>query len=120
MGVAYGSESAVIDMNGEYLSKQGRETLQVRNQHLPPWAVGEINVNRELYHLDYNQNELAKIVDKYAPDVEIEVEEPEGFFLLASRRADLRVESIAAEFKLETLQEYLVRSVWMRDELLRS
>jgi len=118
MGVAYGSESAVIDMNGEYLSKQGQETLQVRNQHLPAWAMGDINVNRELYHLDYNQKKLSAIVEKYTPDIKIEVQEPEGYFLLASRRADLRVESIAAEFELETLQEYLVRSMKMRDGLL--
>lgn len=119
MGVAYGAESAVIDMNGNYLSRQGQETLQVRNQHLPPWAMGDINVNRELYHLDYNQKKLAAIVEKYTPDIEIEVQEPEGFFLMASRRPDLRVESIAADFQLETLQEYLVRSMRMRDGLLK-
>lgn len=120
MGVAYGSESAVIDMNGEFLAKQGQETLQVRNRHLPPWAIGDINVNRELYHLDYNQKKLAAIHEKYAPDIEIEVQEPEGFFLLASRRADLRVEQLAAEFELETLQAYLERSMKLREEKLKA
>jgi hypothetical protein len=46
--------------------------------------------------------------------------EPEGFFLLASRRPELTVEAIAAELGLETLRDYLARSVRMREERLRS
>ena len=44
--------------------------------------------------------------------------EPEGFFLLASRRPELAVEVIAAEFGLETLRDYLARSVRMREAKL--
>jgi hypothetical protein len=119
IAVAYGLESAIIDMNGRYLSKQGTDTYQVRQGHLPPWAVADIKVNRELFHLDYNQDKFPALRAKYGPDVEIEVWEPEGYFLLASRRADLRVEVISAEFGLETLRDYLARSVRMRDERLR-
>ncbi len=114
--VAYGAESAVIDMNGRYLAKQGNDTLQVRQKHLPPWAVADIQINRELFHLDYNQDKFPAICEKYGPDVEIDVWEPEGVFLLASRRADLTVEEIAREFSLETLRDYLARSVRMRDK----
>jgi|GEM_PF-339940 len=114
--VAYGAESAVIDMNGRYLAKQGNDTLQVRQKHLPPWAVADIQINRELFHLDYNQDKFPAIREKYAPDVDIDVWEPEGVFLLASRRPELTVEDIAREFGLETLRDYLARSVRMRNE----
>ena len=77
-------------------------------------------MNRELYHLDENQKQFVALRAKYGPDVEIEVEEPEGFFLLSSRRADLPIEAIAAEFQLETLRDYLVRSVKLRDARLRA
>ncbi len=112
-------ESAVIDMSGRYLARQGTETRQVASGHLPPWAVAEVSVDREVYHLDFNQDRFAAIRSKYGPDVDIEVYQPEAFFLLASRRAGVTVEQIAREFKLETLRDYLARSVRMREEHLR-
>jgi predicted amidohydrolase len=112
IAVAYGAESAIIDMNGRYLAKQQRR--------LPPWAVADVRVNRELFHLDFNQDKLPALCEKYGPDVEIEIMEPEGFFLLASRRPELTVEAIAAEQGLETLRDYLARSVRMREDRLRS
>ena len=117
--VAYGAESAVIDMSGRYLAKQGAETFKVRQNLLPPWAVADVLVNRELFHLDFNQTKFPAIRAKYGPDVEIDVHEPEGFFLLGSRRADLPVEQLATEFRLETNRDYLARSVRLRNERLK-
>lgn len=120
VAVAYVAESAIIDMNGRYLSRQGTDTLQVRQKHLPPWAISTIAINRELYHLDYNQDKFAALRDKYGPDVDIEVWEPEGYFLMASLRPEITVESIAQEFGIETLRDYLARSVRMRDARLKA
>jgi predicted amidohydrolase len=117
--VAYGAESAVIDLSGRYLRKQGAETQQVRGGRLPPWAVAEVNVDREVFHLDFNQDKFPALRAKYGPDIDIEVYQPEAYFLLASRRAGLSVEQIAAEFKLETLRDYLARSVRQREQHLR-
>ena len=114
--VAYYPESAVIDMSGRYLVKQGADTWQVRGSRLPAWAVAEVNADRELFHLDKNQNLFPAIRAKYGPDVQIEVHQPEAVFLLASRREGLTVEQIAAEFKMETLRDYLARSVQKRKE----
>jgi predicted amidohydrolase len=120
MVVAYGPESAVIDMSGRYLAKQGGETHQVRGGRLPPWASAEVNADRDVFHLDFNQNKFPAIREKYGPDVEIEVHQPEAFFLLASRREGLTVEQIAKEFQLESLRDYLARSVKQREEHLRA
>ena len=119
IAVAFGPESAIIDMSGRYLTKQGAETYQVRGGRLPPWALADVNAERELYHLDFNQNQFVAIREKYGPEVEIEVHQPEAFFLLASHKPGLTVENIAAEFKLERLYDYLARSVKMREEHLR-
>ncbi|TXT35516.1 MAG: amidohydrolase [Planctomycetota bacterium] len=119
MAAAYGAESCIVDMNGRYLAKIGNDTLKVRQGYLPPWAIADINVNRELFHLDDNQKHFVAMREKYGPDLDIEVEEPEGYFLLASRRPDLTVETIAAEFHLETLRDYLARSVKLRNERLK-
>jgi predicted amidohydrolase len=119
MAVAYGAESAIIDMSGRYLVKQGAETHQVRGGRLPPWAVAEVNADREVFHLDYNQEKFPALREKYGPDIEIEVYQPEAYFLLASRRPGLSVEQIAREFRLEPLREYLARSGRQREEHLR-
>jgi hypothetical protein len=117
--VSYAAESAIIDMSGRYLVQQGLESYQVRGKRLPPWAVAEVNADREVFHLDFNLQQFPAIRDKYGPDVEIEVHQPEGLFLLASRRAGLSVEDVAKEFKLETLRDYLARSATVRDQHLR-
>lgn len=120
MVVAYGAECAVVDMSGRYLVQRGGDTHQVRIGNLPPWVIAEVNADREVFHLDRNQNKFMAMRDKYGPDVEIEVHQPEAYFLLASRRVGLSVEQIAKEFQLETLRDYLARSVKMREEHLRA
>jgi predicted amidohydrolase len=117
--VAFRRESAVIDMSGRYLVQQGADTMQVQGGRLPPWAVAEVNEDREVYHLDYNQEKFPALREKYGPDLEIEVHQPEGLFLLASRRAGLTVEQLAREFSLEPLRDYLARSARQRDQHLR-
>jgi predicted amidohydrolase len=116
---AYRAESAVIDMSGRYLARQGAETPQVRGGRLPPWAVAEVNADREVFHLDFNEDRFPALRDRYGPDIDIEVHQPEAFFLLSSRRLGLSVEEIAREFKLETLRAYLARSAAQRDKHLR-
>lgn len=117
--VAYGSESAVVDMSGRYLAQRGAETHQVRGGRLPPWALAEVNADREVFHLDSNQDKFPAIRERYGPDVEIEVYQPEAYFLLASRRPGLSVEDVARELRLETLRDYLARSGRLREEHLR-
>ncbi len=116
---SYAAESAIIDMDGRFLVKQGQETPQVKGKRLPPWAVAPVNVDRELFHLDYNQDKFQALQEKHGPDIEIEVHQPEAFFHLASVKQGLTVEQIAKEFKLETLRDYLARSRQQREERLR-
>src|SRR5262249_23288956 len=117
--VSFMPESAVIDMSGRYLTKQGADTPQVRAKRLPPWAIADVNVDQELFHLDFNEKKFQAIRDKYGTDLDIEVHQPEAFFLLASHREGLTVDQIAKEFELETLRDYLARSVRQRDQNLR-
>lgn len=118
IAAAYGAESSIIDMDGRYLARIGNDTLKVRQGYLPPWAIADVNVNRELFHLDDNQKQFPAMREKYGPEIEIDVWEPEGYFLLASRRPDLTVEAIAAEFRLVTLRDYLARSIKLRNARL--
>jgi predicted amidohydrolase len=118
VAVAYGAESAIIDLTGRYLDRRGNDTLKVRQKFMSPWAIAEIPIERDLFHLDYNQPKFPEIQAKYGPDIQIEVWEPEGYFVLTCHRPGLTVADVINEFKLETLRDYLARSVKLRNEKL--
>ena len=107
--VAYTGESAIVDMSGRHLVRQGQDSYLVKRRKLPPWAVAEVAVDREVFHLDYNQDKLAAIRKKYGPGVQIETFPEEDFCLLTSRVDGVSVEQLAAEFKLETMRDYFAR-----------
>jgi hypothetical protein len=92
----------------------------VRGNRLPPWAVAEVNLDRELFHLDDNQQKFPAIRAKYGPAIGIEVHQPEAFFLLSSRKEGVSVEQIAREFSLKTLRDYLAGAVEQREAHLRA
>lgn len=120
IAASYGSESSITDMSGRFLAQRGYDSIQVRSGHVPPWAVAEVNLDREVYHIDTNQEQYQAIHQKYGADVELDVFDPEGYFLLASRLPDKTVEDLAQEFGLETLRDYLARSVALREQYLRA
>lgn len=114
MVAAYGAESAVVDMSGRFLARQGNETHQVRGRRLPPWVTVAINTDRELFHLDFNQDKFPAIRREYGPDVAIEVHQPEAVFTLASLSDHFTVADLCREFQLEPLRDYLARSQTLR------
>ena len=38
-------ESAIVDMSGRHLVRQGLQTPHVRSKDLPPWAIAEVNAD---------------------------------------------------------------------------
>ncbi len=49
VAVAYGAESAIIDLTGRYLDRRGNDTLKVRQKFMSPWAIAEIPIERDLF-----------------------------------------------------------------------
>lgn len=115
---AYGHESAIIDMSGKFLAQRGHGTYQVTTGRLPPWVTIAINTDREMLHLDENQNKIVAIRKKFGLDVEIDIHDPEGYFTMASLSQDFTVEDVIKEFKLETLRDYLARARAVRAKKL--
>jgi len=120
IAVAYTGESAIVDMSGRHLVKQGMDSYFVRSKKLPPWALAEVNVDREVFHLDYNAEKLDAVRKKYGPGITIEIFPEEDFCLLSSRLEKTTVEDIAAEFKMQTMRDYFARSMQQRDRVLRT
>ena len=112
------ARSYVVDMAGRFLCETGSEINQVSAKLLPPIASTVINMDREFFHLDYNQNKFPDIMKKYGPGVEIEVHYPEAHFTLASTMEDVTVEDIIREFELLTWRAYLKKARKLREDTL--
>ena len=108
------ARSYIVDMSGRTLAETGREINQVASGLVPPIASAVINMDREFFHLDGNQNKFPEILKKHGPGVEIVIDYPEAHFTLASNMDDVTVEHIIAEFELETWRDYLDRARGVR------
>ncbi len=104
------AHSYLVDMAGRFLGETGSEINQVRSKLLPPIFSAVVNMDRMLYHLDYNQNKFPEILKKYGAGVEIEVHYPEAHFTMASLMDDVSIEQINEEFELEPWCDYLARA----------
>ena len=112
------ARSYIVDIAGRFLAETGNEINPVRSGLVPPIASAVINVDRCLFHLDFNQKKLPDIVKKYGGGVEIEIHSPEAHFTLASVMDDVTVDDIVAEFELEPWTTYLDRARGIRRQTL--
>jgi len=102
---------------GYFVDKTGR-VLERGDAHYHPVITRDLNLDRFIFHLDYNHQKLPNIVRKYGRGVSIEVYRPEAIFAFESMMDDVTVADIAAEFDLESYSEYMDRSRGLRHEIL--
>lgn len=112
------ARSYIVDMAGRVLAETGTEINPVGAGLVPPIASVVVNMDRNCFHLDYNQAKLPAILERYGPGVELEICYPEAHFTLASLMPDVTVEQITAEFELEPWLDYLDRSRAVRARML--
>ncbi len=112
------ARSYIVDMAGRFLAETGGEIPQVRSGTVPPIASAVINVDRCLFHLDFNQKKLPDILKKYGAGVEVELHSPEAHFTLASVMDDVTLDDIIEEFELEPWTAYLDRARGVRRDVL--
>jgi beta-ureidopropionase len=92
------------------------ETLAMTGEHDPIIAC-DIDLDTALFHMDFNLTQIPAIRAKYGPDISMHMYHEENYFTLQSRRADLPVSQVAAEFNLEPLKEYIQRNQRLQDAL---
>lgn len=112
------ARSYIVDMSGHYLAETGSEINQVAAGLVPPIASAVINMDRQFFHLDGNQNKFPDILRKYGPGVEIVINYPEAHFTLASNMDDVTVNDLINEFGLEPWLDYLDRARGVRANAL--
>ena len=79
------------------------------------FAVAEVNLDCSLVHLDYNWDGLHKLKAAYGPKVDIYDPGLLGIVMISSGTAEKSAKDLAAEFKIELLDDYYVRALADRD-----
>lgn len=103
----------------EILDPQGESIAHSHNIFYNPVAVAELNLDREIIHLDYNMTKFPKIKAKYGNKVNIRIPDYLGSALMTCEADDLTIRDIIDEFKLVTLDEYLDDCLSKREEHLK-
>lgn len=97
----------MFDISGDILVECGR---------LADFIVATIDLDRRLFHWDFQGDRLEKIRAKYGNDVQIDIYHEEGWFALNSNRDGLGVADLMKEFDLVPLDKYLERATAKQDE----
>lgn len=106
-----GEGSMIVDPLGRVLATSSSYS---------PILCETLNLDCEVFHIDYNNAKWDSIKEKYGAEVKLDVSRPEAVFLLTSNIQDVTVEDVAKEFQLETREEYFERATKIRNEALRS
>ncbi len=97
----------VIDITGRVLGQTTRSVRLVAQQ---------IDLEKRLFHTDYNLDKLAQIRQKLGRSVEIVPYSDENYFTMESHDAAWPVGRIAREWEMETFREYHARATCVQDE----
>ena len=75
-----------------------------------PVIVHNINLNRQLLHMDYNWEEMDEMLEKYGSELTFDYVSPEACYAIGCERAGLDIEQVIDEFGLERREEYFQRA----------
>lgn len=95
------NHSKIIDKTGKVLSSTSR------------WSsitFKDIDLEKEIFHIDYQFQKLFEIQRKLGSDVTIETFSEENIFTLESNDLEWPIERIIKEFELETFRDYHKRA----------
>lgn len=92
---------AVVDKSG-YLLQKGDPGFQ-------PIIIRDLNMDREIFHLNFNWKKIEGIYAKYGNQIHIDVYRPEAIFALESRSPGLSITDLMQEYNLEPFQAYIQR-----------
>ncbi|MCM8803816.1 MAG: hypothetical protein NC833_00995 [Candidatus Omnitrophica bacterium] len=99
--------SGIIDITGKWLKKTDRFSY---------WVWTDINLNKEVFHWDYQGDKVNKIIKKYKDRIKIETFGDEAIFTIETIDKNLSIEKIKKEFSLVTYSEYKKRATEKQDK----
>ena len=73
--------------------------------------IATVDLDRTFVHFDFNRKKVETLVAEHQEEVEAERKyDMEGWWLLRSKKAGVRVRDLLKKYKIETLREYRHRS----------
>ena len=116
----YAHDCTIVDAGGRRVSTGQAGRAFAPGDGLLVSAFAELNTDCKAYHLDYNQDKLPAITEKYGSEIDVCYCRDEGTFVLSSNMQDRSVLDIEREFGLEDLRAYLDKAIADRQRCLES
>jgi predicted amidohydrolase len=91
----------VIDPAGDIIASSG---------HWEPWLCAPVNLEKGLFHIDFQTDKARKIEAKYGRGVRVKWMHLENWFVLEAVDPGLTIAGLKSEFGLVPLDEYLARA----------
>ena len=104
-----GENSVILNPLGQVLKE---------SFHYSPIITAHVNLDAEVFHIDYNHTVMPKVMQKYGPAVEVNSISPEAVYMLTSHHPEVTVKQLIDEFGLETRTAYWERSNAVRRAVL--
>ena len=108
--------SAVPAENGVIVDPLGRTVAESSDYARIIFA--RLNLDSRVVHIDYNADRVARMKQKYGPQVEVVTASPEAVYWLNSLHPDKSIQEMIEEFQIETRDDYLNRSRAEREKRL--
>ena len=94
----------VYDINGQNL-------LDMNEKKDITIARYELDMDRQIYHYNFNQDKLKKLLSEHGDEVSVDIDMPrEEWFVLKSKNVQFSSRQLARQYGLEPLRMYIERS----------
>lgn len=100
-------KTGIIDNTGEWLIKTNRFSY---------WVWKDINLERTVFHWDFQGEKLKNILDEYKDKIKIETFGDEAIFTIEPISKNIKIEDIIKKYKLVTYREYIKRATIAQDK----
>lgn len=104
-------DSGIIDNTGRWLVKTDRFSR---------WVQATIELERTVFHWDFQENKVKEIRRKYGDKINIETFSPEAWFVLEPNVPETSISDIIREFKLVTYRDYIKRAAAAQDKVQKA
>jgi len=100
-------KTGIVDNTGNWMVKTDRFSW---------WVWREVNLEREVFHWDFQGEKLRDILKEYGDKIKIETFGDEALFTIEPISKDIKIKDIIKKYKLVTYREYIERATKVQDK----
>jgi predicted amidohydrolase len=112
---AYPNDAVVYDRDGRLLAEAAARTSTVGAGFHPLWVAHTLDLQSRIYHLDYNQDKLPALRERYGRGLNLQLFERDGRFRLTVVSGELDIACIEQEMGFIPLQTYIAETRALAD-----